>query len=90
MLKDKQTVMGFKTYEKEATQNKHVNAKTKQTKKLGFLGNGITHTRIGQCAHKFSLRLQARSCVSKSLPKKPKNIETEQKPNKTENVNLAT
>ena len=32
MLKDKQTVMGFKTYEKEATQNKHVNAKTKQTK----------------------------------------------------------
>ena len=36
MVKDKQTVMGFKTYEKEATQNKHVNAETKQTKNQGF------------------------------------------------------
>ena len=32
MLKDKQTTIGFKTYEKEATRNKHVNAETKQTK----------------------------------------------------------
>ena len=32
MLKGKQTVMRLKTYEKEATQNKHMNAKTKQTK----------------------------------------------------------
>ena len=32
MVKDKQTVMGFKTYEKEATQNKNVKAETKQTK----------------------------------------------------------
>ena len=32
MLKDKQMIIGFKTYEKKATQNKHVNAKTKQTK----------------------------------------------------------
>ena len=32
MLKDKQTAIRFKTYEKEATQNKHVNAETKQTK----------------------------------------------------------
>ena len=32
MLKDKQMVMGFKTYEKEPTQNKHVNIETKQTK----------------------------------------------------------
>ena len=40
--------MGDKTYEKEAKQNKHVKAKTKQTNKnLGFLGNGITHARIG-------------------------------------------
>ena len=36
MVKDKQTVMGFNTYEKEATQNKHVNAETKQTKNQGF------------------------------------------------------
>ena len=36
MVKDKQTDMGFKTYEKEATQNKHVNAETKQTKNQGF------------------------------------------------------
>ena len=72
MLKGDQANMGLKTYEKEVTQNKHVNEETKQTKKLGFLGNGITHTRIGQCAHKFSLRLQARSCVRRSLPRKPK------------------
>ena len=32
MLKGKQTVIGLETYEKEATQNKHVNAETKQTK----------------------------------------------------------
>ena len=32
MLKGKQTVMRLKTYKKEATQNKHMNAKTKQTK----------------------------------------------------------
>ena len=32
MLKDIQTVMGLKIYEKEATQNKHIKAKTKQTK----------------------------------------------------------
>ena len=36
MLKDKQIVIGFKKYEKEATQNKHVNAKTKQTENQVF------------------------------------------------------
>ena len=32
MLKGKQTVMGFETYEKEGTQKTHVSAETKQTK----------------------------------------------------------
>ena len=32
MLKGKQTVMGFETYENEATLNTHVDAETKQTK----------------------------------------------------------
>ena len=32
MLKDGKAVMGLKIYEKEATQNKNVKAKTKQTK----------------------------------------------------------
>jgi len=32
MLKDKGTVIGFKIYKKEATQNKHVNVETKQQK----------------------------------------------------------
>ena len=31
MLKGEQAIMGLKTYEKEATQNKHVRTKTKQT-----------------------------------------------------------
>ena len=32
MLKGEQAIMGLKTYEKEAAQNKHVNAKTRQIK----------------------------------------------------------
>ena len=32
MLKDGQAVMGLKIYEKNATQNKHMKAKTKKTK----------------------------------------------------------
>ena len=32
MLKDKQMIIGFKTYEKKATQNKHVNAKKNKQK----------------------------------------------------------
>ena len=32
MLKGKKTVMGFETYENEATLNTHVDAETKQTK----------------------------------------------------------
>ena len=32
MFKGEQEFMGLKTYRKEATQNKHVNAETKQTK----------------------------------------------------------
>ena len=47
--------MGLKTCEKEATQNKMW--KQKQNKQeLGFLGNDITHTRIGLRMHEFSLR----------------------------------
>ena len=72
MLKGKQIVMGLKTYEKRATQNKHVNAKNKTNKrKLGFLGNGIMHARTSLRTHEFSLRAQARSCIRKSLPRKP-------------------
>ena len=36
MLKDGQAIMGLKIYEKEATQNKHMKARTKQTKNQGF------------------------------------------------------
>ena len=36
MLKGEQENMGLKTYEKEVTQNKHVNEETKQTKNQGF------------------------------------------------------
>ena len=32
MLKGEQELMGLKTYEKEVAQDKHMNAKTKQTK----------------------------------------------------------
>ena len=32
MLKGGQAIMGLKTYEKWATQNKHANTQTKQTK----------------------------------------------------------
>ena len=61
--------MGFKTYEKETTQNKHVNAKTKQTKNYDFWVMA-THARTGLRTHEFSLRAQARSCKRRSLPKK--------------------
>ena len=40
MLKDGQAVMGLKIYEKEATQNKHMKAETKQTKIRVF---GLQH-----------------------------------------------
>ena len=43
----------------------------KTNKKLGFLGNGTMHARIGLRMHEFSLRVQARSCVHKSLSRKP-------------------
>ena len=51
MLKGEQVLMGLKSYKEEATQNKRVNAKTKQQKKKkkGFLGNSITHARTGLC-----------------------------------------
>ena len=45
--------------------------RNKTNKKLGFLGNGIMHARTGLCKHKFSLRVQSRSCVRRSLPRKP-------------------
>ena len=54
MLKGEQELKGFKTYKKEVTQKKHVNAEIKQTK-LGFLGNGIVHARRSMYA-KSSLR----------------------------------
>ena len=54
MFKDGQVVIGLKIYENEATQNKHVKEK-KNKQKLGFLDNGIMHTRTGLCTHEFSL-----------------------------------
>ena len=36
MLRGEQAIMGLKTYEKKATQNKHVKAETKQTRIQGF------------------------------------------------------
>ena len=72
MLKGKKIVMEFETYEKEATQNTPVSVETKpKKKKFGFLGNNIMHARTGLCTHEFSLRAQARSCVPRSLPRKP-------------------
>ena len=44
----------------------------KQKKKnLGFLGNDITHARTGLYTNEFSLRAQARSCIHRSIPRKP-------------------
>ena len=62
--------MGHERYEKQATQNTHVSAETKQTK-IRVFGNGIMHVRTSLRTHEFSLRAQARSCVRRSLPKKP-------------------
>ena len=70
--------MGLKTCEKEATQKKTCESKNKTNKNLEFLGNGITHARTGLCTHEFSLHAQARSCIRKSLPRKPKNTKIEQ------------
>ena len=36
MLKGEQSIAGLKTCKKEATQNRHVNAETKQTKIRAF------------------------------------------------------
>ena len=55
---------------KEAKHNKHVKAETKQTKNLGFLGNGITYARIGLRTHDHAY---ANPC-----PENPKNAEREQ------------
>ena len=51
---------------------KHVKAEqNKKKKNYGFLGNGITYARTGLCTHEFSLRVQARSCVRRYLPRNP-------------------
>ena len=62
--------MRLETYENEATQSTHVKADTIK-QKLGFLGNSITHARIGLPTHEFSLCAQARSCIRRSLSRKP-------------------
>ena len=49
----------------------HIGVQRQNKQKLGFLGNAIMHTRTSLRTHKFSLRVQARSCVRRSLPKKP-------------------
>ena len=47
-----QNLQSLKHIKKEARQNKYMKVETKQTdKKLRFLGNDITHTRIGLRAH---------------------------------------
>ena len=48
MLKGEQELMGFKTYEKEVTQNEHVKVETKQTKKLKPVWSPILNTSV-QC-----------------------------------------
>ena len=59
MWKVEQELMGPKTYEKKAKLNKHVKTETKQTNKnLGFLGNGIMHTRTGLHMHNPSCVLR--------------------------------
>ena len=70
MLKGKQPVMGLKNMWKGGYANKHMKAEAKQTK-IKVSSNGITHARIGLHPHEFHLRAQARSCIHKSLPRKP-------------------
>ena len=45
--------------------------KTKQTENYCFLDNDTMYARTGLRAHEFNLRVQARSCVHRSLPKNP-------------------
>ena len=63
---------------KEAKHNKHVKAETKQTKNLGFLGNGITYARIGLRTHNQACVCRLDHAYANPCPKNPKNAEREQ------------
>ena len=76
MWKGGQELIGPKTYEKRAKQNKHVKVETKQIKKLGFLSNDITHTRIGLRMHNQAcMRKLDHACAYPCL-ENPENVET--------------
>ena len=80
MLKGEQAIMGLKTYEKEAAQNKHVNAKTRQTKNQGF--QAMAYARKNRPTYAIKLACTSKIMRRKSLPRRPKNtkIEHKQKP----------
>ena len=75
MLKGEQAIIGHKNIWKRGytEQTCECGNKTKKPKKkiLGFLGNDIMHARTSLCTNEFSLRAQARSCIRRSLPRKP-------------------
>ena len=68
MLIGIQIVMRLETYENEATQSTHVKAKTNKNQ-----GSWVatSHMLEQVCLHEFSLCAQARSCVCRSLSRKP-------------------
>ena len=78
MLKGGHAIMRLEKCEKRGYIEQTCESKNKTNKNFGILGNGFTHARTGLRTHEFSLCAQARSCVRRSLPRKPKNIETEQ------------
>ena len=93
MLKCEQEFMRLKTYEKKATQNKHVKVETKQTRIWGFW---VTASRT---LEQVNVRMSS-ACVCRLdhayVDPYPKNlintkIEQKQKKNKqkTKNINLA-
>ena len=75
MLKGEQELMRLKIYKKEATQNKHVNIETKQTK-IKVSGQRH-HARQNRPAYaESSLCVQARSCFVYADPY-PENLKTQ-------------
>ena len=76
MWKGGQELIGPKTYEKWAKQNKHVKEETKQTKNLGFLGNGIMHARTGLCMHNQACVRKLDHVYANPCTKNLKNAET--------------
>ena len=82
MLRDGQAVMGIKIYEKDATQNKHMKAETKQIKNQGFWVTASCT--LEQVCVRMSLACVRRldHAYADPYPKTLINTKTKQKPNK--------